>query len=71
MEREKEKREPAGESQSQNDSDGVSESENKRHEKTLNVVCFIEAIKHGEDTLTNKGCRRAPRAAHERDRISR
>ena len=55
MKREKEKREPAGESQSQNDSDGVSESENKRQEKTLKVVCFIKAIKHGEDTLTNKG----------------
>jgi len=25
------------------------------------------AIKHGEDTPTNKICRRAPRAAHERD----
>jgi len=70
MKREKEKREPAGESQSQNDSDGVSESENKRQEKTLKVICFIEVIKHGEDTLTNKVCHRAPRAAHERDRIT-
>jgi len=66
----KERREPAGESQSHIDSDGVSESENKRQEKTLKVVCFIEAVKHGEDTLTNKVCRRAPRAAHERDQIA-
>jgi len=58
MEREKERREPAGESQSpnRNDSDGVSESdsEHKRQEKTLKVICFIKVIKHGEDTLTNK-----------------
>jgi len=27
-------------------------------------------IKHGEDTTTNKVCRRAPRAAHERDWIT-
>ena len=47
--------EPLGQSPSHNDSDGVSESENKRQEKTLKVVCFIKAIKYGEDTLTNKG----------------
>ena len=28
------------------------------------------AIKHGEETPTNKGCRRASREAHERDRIA-
>ena len=70
MEREKERRELLGESQSHNDSDRVSESENKTQEKTLKVICFIEAIKHGEDTLTNKVCRRAPQAAHKRDRIT-
>jgi len=70
MEREKERRELAGESQSHNDSYRVSESENKKQEKTLKVICYIEAIKHGEDMLTNKVCRRAPRAAHERDRLT-
>ena len=38
IEREKERRETAGESQSHNHSDGVSESTNKRQEKTLKVI---------------------------------
>jgi len=44
MEREKERREPAGERQIHKDSDGVSESENKRQEKSLKVIFFIEEI---------------------------
>jgi len=31
---------------------------------------FIGAIKHAEDTPTNKGCRRAARETHERDQIT-
>jgi len=70
MEREKERQEPACESQSHNDSNGISESENKRQEKTLKVICFIEEIKNGEDTLTKKVCYHAPRprSNHERGR---
>jgi len=35
--------ETMGESQRHNDSDGVSESENKRQEKTLKVMCFMDS----------------------------
>ena len=35
-----------GESQKHIDSDGVSESENKRHEKTLKVMCFMDSKKN-------------------------
>jgi len=41
IERENERQETEGESQSHNHSDGVSESTNKRQEKTLKVMCFI------------------------------
>jgi len=37
--------ETTGESQRHNDSDGVSESENKRQEKTLKVKCFMDSKK--------------------------
>jgi len=37
----------------------------------VRVLFFLlVAIKHGEDTPTNKGCRRSSREAHERDRIT-
>jgi len=45
IEREKERQETAGESQSHNHSDGVSWSTNKRQEKTLKVMCFIDSKK--------------------------
>jgi len=37
---------------------------------TTNVWVMNVAIMHSEDTPTNKVCRRAPRAAHERDQIT-
>jgi len=42
IEKQKERRETAGKSQSHNHSDGVSESINKRQEKTLKVMCFVD-----------------------------
>ena len=45
IEREKARWETAGESQSLNHSDGISESRNKRQEKTLKVMCFIHSKK--------------------------
>ena len=38
-------------------------------EKNIACECAL-AIKHGENTPTNKGCRRASREAHEGDRIT-
>jgi len=38
--------ETAGKSQRNNDSDGVSESVNKRQEKTLKVKCFMDSKKN-------------------------
>jgi len=49
IERGKERRERGGESQCHNYSDGVSESINKRQEKTLKVMCFIDSkINHSK-----------------------
>jgi len=42
MYRERKRRETAGENQSHNHLDGVSESTNKRQEKTLKVMRFID-----------------------------
>ena len=46
--------ETVGESQSHNDSDGVSESENKRQEKTLKVLCFIDSKKSRQEHLLDR-----------------